>query len=1664
MNIILRRVLKIGLWLIAVLFIVIVLIALSLNLSSVQNFIKDKAISYLKSKTNTEVSLKRISIVFPNDIVLNEFYLEDLKGDTLVYAERLAVDISLFKLFKSQVEIKNIELNNINANVVRIAPDTTFNFNFLVNAFMSDQQKSQEEIDKDTTSTLKFSIDKFKFENIRIQYRDDVAGNILKLSVGNFNSRIDDFDLNNQKFKIKNINLQNAQLDYLQQKPLAILANQLEKSVDPSETANSVLPFIEIEKLMFDKVKINFNDKISATQAIANIQDLQLSQSKLNLTEMNYVLGGIKLQNSQIKFAFKPEPLKTSVGPTEIKDSPNKIKFTLQKFDLKNNIIQFDNLAERPILHGIDFNHLVLTSLNLSGKDIGYSEHQIQANILNGSFKDKSGFELQLLKGIAKYTNHEISIKDFALKTPYTQINSQALIQYNNIEDLTKKPSDVKLNLSIINTQIGMHDAFFFSDAIPEQYKNLNLKVDGNLNGNLASINIPEFKINGLSNTKIDIQGKADNITNPDALNLDLTINHFITNKQDINLLSPKGSLPKTINLPSNIVLNGKFKGGLKKFDTNLAVKSSLGNAKLQAELNSNEQYNAQIHLENFDVGTLLNQQNELGKISLKAHANGKGFDLKTAKADLKGTIESLNYNKYNYQNIQLTGSLDKQKFQFNTLSNDENVDFSLAANGNLSNTYPKIAAKLELNQIDLQAINFSTSEFKAAGIINANIETADLDYLNGTVKATSLQIVKDGKRINVDTIKIESLSSEDANSLTINSEVLQAKLEGNYKLSQIGQAFINQINKYYQFGEIRPTEDQKINFDVNIYNSKLLKEFVPKLETFAASSISGQLNTLRDSLSLRAWFPKIVYDKNAIDSALLTLRPVGAILDYNLNIKSIVTPSIQLFNSEIKGSASNNMLNVNVFLKDKARKNRYALTGDFNAKNNIYQFSLKPENLLLNYERWTVNPNNLIQFGKDGILANNFNLSKGEQLLRIQSRENTPNAPIEITLKDFKIETLTSFAETDTSILGGTLNGKALLSDIQTNMNFNANLVASQLRYQKDHLGTLRLDANNQTNDAIEINASLTGIHEARVNGFYYTNENGALDLNLNLEKLNLEFIESLSGGQIREGTGTISANLTAKGAISEPIIQGKVNFNKAGFNIKYVNSFFRVPQETISFNNKGINFDSFTLIDSLGKTAIIDGSILTTNYQDFKFNLDLRTNNFRALNSTSKDNELIYGTVYLSSNLKILGDLNQPIVNGNVNVNEDTKFFFAMPADDPAVIEQSGIVQFIDADAPPFNGERALNIDSLTRSPLTGMNLSVNLTIDKKAELNVVIDPSNGDALKVKGEGSLNATIDPSGKTSLTGRYQLTDGSYNLSIGGLARKEFKIQPESYIVWTGEPTSADINITAIYEVNTAAIDLVADQMESLDASARNIYKQKLDFQVLLYLKGELLKPNISFKIDLPEDERASAVGAAAFAKLQQVNSNESELNKQVFALLALNRFISENPFQSLAGGSSTSSIARQSVSKLLTEQLNNLANNLIQGIDINFGVNAVEDYSSGQLANRTDLEIDFSKKLLNDRITISVGSTFGIEGNRPSNQKSSNIAGNINVEYLISADGRYRLRFYRRNETEGIVEGQIIETGVGFALVVDYNRFNEIFKKASRGRNLERKNTNNNK
>src|SRR5690606_11447871 len=87
------------------------------------------------------------------------------------------------------------------------------------------------------------------------------------------------------------------------------------------------------------------------------------------------------------------------------------------------------------------------------------------------------------------------------------------------------------------------------------------------------------------------------------------------------------------------------------------------------------------------------------------------------------------------------------------------------------------------------------------------------------------------------------------------------------------------------------------------------------------------------------------------------------------------------------------------------------------------------------------------------------------------------------------------------------------------------------------------------------------------------------------------------------------------------------------------------------------------------------------------------------------------------------------------------------------------------------------------------------------------------------------------------------------------------------------------------------------------------------------------------------------------------------------------------------------------------------------------------------------------SKRLFSDRLNITVGNDFQLEGQHAQSQQSSLIPGNLSADYRLSKDGRYMVRAYRVNQLQNIIDGYVIETGVSFRITIEYNRFKYIFR-----------------
>ncbi len=1664
-----RIALKTILWIVASVIFLVLLVVILIQIPAVQNYAKDKAVSFLEKKIHTKVEIGHISLGLPKLLVLEDVFFEDQQRDTLLAGDKLKVDISLLKLLDNQVEINEINLQGITANVYR-GRDSVFNFDYIIKAFAGEQKKEPDT----AASTMKFSVDKIILNKLNVGYKDLTTGNDVKFRLGHFDTRIKDFDMDKMKFTIPRVNLYDVNARIIQT-PAGSTINQIAK-VDTAVTPINMLLDLGIFDLQRIKVDYRSNEmtaKVDMNKFLVEMDDIDLKNQKV-------AVKNIELSNTKAALTFAKPKTVIKAAEKAVKKLDTLVSAqntrpwtaTLGQITFVNNDIKYDNDATAPIARGLDYSHMHVRNLNADAENIAYSAEELKGRINEFTFNEKSGLTVKKFHTTFFYGPRNAYLNDLLLETPRTVLQKDVRVSYPSVAAISKNIGLLTVNANLNGSKLGLRDVLLLMPNMRsmEPFKsspNSVFRINGKVDGQVNNLRVQNFEVAGLNNTRIKASATIKGLPDMNKVYADVNLMDFNTNQADIAKLVPKGTIPASVSIPQSMNLKGTFKGGMKNFTTRLNLRSTYGNMNLVASMKNGTNkrtasYTANIKANDLNVGALTKQPQTVGKITMVANIKGVGLDPKTASLQFNGDVTQAYVKGYTYKNLLLKGTARNGSYVANARMKDPNINFTLDAKANLNKKYPSISGTILVDSINLKNLNFTKDEMRFHGKIIADVPTADPDYLNANIQATDLLIVNKDQRIKLDSVSLVSTANADSSTLALKvGPMLNARMAGKYQLTKVGPAVQDLIKKYFNMdlanqATAKPKAvypPQQFTFNVRIIKTDLFTQFVPDLKQMDPVNLNGRFNSASGELIVNGAIPRVVYGTNTVNNAKLAINTSNNALNYSLTADQIRSgTSINLLNTSVTGNAQNDKLNLNLQVRDIEKKERYRIAGVFSVLPNQYQFSFVQNGLLLNYVPWTVNPDNALQFGNRGLFARNFSMTNSNQVLSANSTSNEMNSPIKVEFRNFQIETITRMAQQDSLQVGGMINGTADISNLQKSMEFTAALDVKDFSFKGDTVGNIALKVNNQTANAYNASMSITGYdNQVDMTGVYYTAPESRFDLNLNIVRLNMKSIQGFSFGNIRNSTGTITGQLKIKGTTDAPSIRGDINFNKVGFNVAKLNSYFTMPQESITFNNDGIRLNDFTLVDSTGNKAVVTGTVYTKTYKDFRFGIDINANNFRAVNSTQADNKLFYGQLYVNTNIKIRGDMNKPVVDANLTVNDKTDFTIVLPSTDPGVEDRVGVVEVIDQSAPKLDSILlARQLDSLKQSELRGLDVNATVNVNKGAKFNIVMDPRNGDMVQIRGEARLNGGIDPSGKISLTGTYVVEEGSYNLSYATVKRT-FKFKKGSTITWTGDPTTANIDLTATYVANVPPIDLVSDQLGG-DVQTTTMYKQKLPFNVNLMLKNELLKPDISFDIVLPDSNYTVSpdVISTVNARLSQIRQVPNDMNKQVLGVLVLGHFIGDNPLQSQGGSTGVGGYIRNSVSSLLSDQLNKLAGDLIGGVALSFDLTSGADYATGVQQNRTDLNVGLSKQFLNDRLTVTVGNNFNLEGQNQPGQKASNIAGNLSVNYKLTADGRYMIRAYRRNEFI-VVQGQVIETGLGFSLTYEYNRFKELFRKKSR-------------
>jgi hypothetical protein len=1649
------RILRILLKSILFLLLFVVVIFLLILTPPVQSFLTGRAESFLEKKLQTRVDIGAVRFGLSGKISLQDVYIEDLSKDTLVSGGSIKTRLALGKLLNNELEISYLELENITAKIKRVQPDTVFNFQFIVDAFTP----KTTTVDTTTTAPMKMALDRLSLNNVVFQLADDVTGSDMRVRIGGAEARMDSINPAAFYYDIPSVQLRNVTAYIKQYKPLAT-PEPMSKEIADATTAQPMQ--LRIGNVDLAQIALDYANDVSSFYTNLNLGRLQTTGRQLNLSNNTVHLENLLLENTTAVIRMgKTEGAKVVEKEVAQEVEAQQIlgyDFRVGQLRLNNNNIKFDNDNEPRAPRGMDYAHLDAKALTLHADGLIITPDSMAARISRGSVQEKSGFDLQELQGNLLYAYNGAHMQDLYIKTPGTELRRDLTLKYSSFEALLNNFPQTQMDVNIDDSRIKVSDILTFAPMLAAQPAFRNgadtWYVDLQARGSMNDLLVNNLQFSGLGNTSISAAGRLTNLTNPDKMGADFTINRLRTTKSDLQTLSG-GAIPEdAINLPQNIDLDGTIRGTGGNLATNVNVRTSAGSAAIRGTFANitnpaAARYDATVQARGLQLGSILRNP-QLGSLTGTVRANGVGFTPESMRTNFSGAISSAGFNGYNYQNIDFKGTLAGTEFSATLDSRDANAAFDLTASGDFGGSAPTLKVAGMIDSLKTLPLGFTTEPLIFRGRIIGDMPSLDPNALQADLQITEALFVTGANRLSLDTLQMQAGSTDSGQYIRMQSDIIDAAMEGQYRLTELAAVFQQNLAPYINLmpaGAPVQVQPYDFTFRANIQPSPIFGTFVPGMDVTNPIHADGRLAT-GSGMQANVVSDGLVFAGSTLRGINVQAYTEPQGLQIRGEIGGVQTGGISLHRTSITATALNNNINFGLNLRDNTDRSKYKLAGLFQmAQNGINRLSLSPDSLMLNYDNWSIAPNNQLVLAPTYIRADNFILSQGAQRLALQSGAGSGVQPLTITFDEFQLATLTGFIQEDSLFADGRIDGVVSFPALPEQILFTSDLTIADLAMQQDTIGNLRLQVLSQTPQRYEADVVLSGRgNDARITGSMTQLANDiGLDLNVALQQLQLATLEGAMSAFVTRAVGSLSGDMRITGTGSKPNIDGGLRFNQVSLNTIAVGGPLTIDNEELRINNEGFVFDQFSIRDSAGQPLNIDGTVTTANFINYGFDLDINADNFKALSTVKQPNALYYGDLVISTRMNLNGTESEPVVDGQITIEEATNFSIVIPQAQTGVSSREGVVEFVDFDAP-MNDSLFRAYDSLNTASLVGFDVAANITITKEANFNVIVDVANGDLLNIRGEGQLSGGIDPSGKVTLTGTYTVDEGAYRFSFNFLQRR-FDLEKGSTITWMGEPTNAQLDMTAIYVANTAPLDLVEAQVEQGD---RNFYLQKLPFRVLLNLDGELLKPVLTFDIQLPKDQNYNVGGDVVQTvdyRLTQLRQEPSELNKQVFSILLLNRFTGENPFAGEGGGFNAETFARQSVSKLMTEQLNELAGDLIAGVDIDFGVTSSDDYSTGDRRPRTDLNVGLSKKLLNDRLTVNVGSDFLLEGGQAANQRSSNLAGNVAVNYQLSRDGRYMIRFYRSNEYEAELQGHVIETGLGFIMTVDYNRVRQIFE-----------------
>ncbi|WP_101689861.1 translocation/assembly module TamB domain-containing protein [Dysgonomonas massiliensis] len=1415
-----------------------------------------------------------------------------------------------------------------------------------------------------------------------------------------------------------------------------------------SEMINSKASIEEVQISLFNHVTLKgvyVEDQSQDTLLYAKLLDVKLSPWKLldNRLQIDQVLledfdisVNKKDSISDFNFQFLIDAFATG-DTTQTDTTKSSLMIVVSDVLLERGRLTYDVLSD-PETPGIfNASHIALSDFNADLNLNSLDPDQLDVRLNNLAVRDKSGLAITSVETHFRSEKDIYKTDKLILKLENSQLVASN-VQYNMATD--------EFHLGVDETNIAPRDiAYFLPNA---KFLTSDIVLKANAWGQLPMVTVDTFLVNYGDDAALQANAYMSDCMQYGISDIKLKLSRLQLTPKGVTDLARLGDslfvAPDMLRNLGNILLQANLDGHLGNFKLDADASTSAGVLMLTTTGRTDTTFNniaAKAHLatQNFDLGRVMGAGSGFGKLTVFTDVDLVQTTKQPLSVNALGNVGLFEFQANDLKDINFNGHYNAQDMAVSIDSDNPALRF--AANAMMTQAkVPDIHFDLDLEHLDVEKFykNEYWNEPELSLKLSGDLKGIDVDRMTGLVEINDFVlrdttfVFKPGKiSLAVNNVMEDIMYAE------FSSKFARAKLLGKYNFVEFYDELTHILHGYLPavFDEEEHKNHEFKNdlaFSLEVGNTEELgRVFQLPVDVVDSLVISGQAKFPIKHVFAEGYASNVKYGDVLVEAAFLNIQNQDSVFD--IDLKSMLRTTAGDYSGVFKILGANDKVESSIGLKSSNPGNTdIVIDGRLEG---LTTFSRNErDSLIINHD---VTPSDIhigelivgvlpatIEYlgGKTEIYDFGIALNKKRIFGMEGAISELPTDTLNVYFNHAQVgDVLSAF---DVNHIKMELDGDILLTNILDRLElYTDNFVAKDIVVFSDSLGTLNTQSYWSTEkQGLAVNTILE--HRKRklmqFAGFVFL-ENDSLALGLEADRFPINWIAPFMEGTLNHLSGTVSSKLLVTGYFKAPVSQGFLGFNDTSLGIDYTNVTYSIS-DTIEITPDKIGFDNLILKDNEGNKATVNARLTHKYFNDMKYSLDMRAQQLMFLNTENRVDSLFYGKVYASGTVNIKGDEAGMSMNMNIKNDKKSKINVLIPQTSSAT-EYKNLVYI---NVPEDKLDKVEPV--VLQAPTMNIDMNANITLTPDILLTVVIDPTTGDKMEIKGNGKINFTYDLNTETMNTfGDFKATDGSVRISLQGLKSFDMKIREGSKLTFLGDPLKTKFNIKA-YARKRADLTTLDQSFGTDDTSP------KVNVDCVLGISGDMDKMELTYDVELPDAPDDTK------RKVRSLIATDEQRITQFAYLIGTGSFYSSG-----AGSKIGTSMWTGLASSTLSSALNSVLGGVL-GKEWEIGTNI--ESADGSM-NELGMSVDVSKRFMNDKLKLHTS-----VGYNQSATTESSFIGDFDAEYQLS--NNWTIKAYNKTN-ERVYEQAQYTQGIGIVYTKEARTLKRLFLPRRRNRDRQR-------